>query len=114
MDAQKTQSINIKEDTTIARVTKNLRLAKSSDFIKHSFLYSLLYIFIDAILHPWEAWNSFLPRFKMVQFDPKKDIPDMSGKVVLVTGGKCVCELRWNLLLMRHAKRQHRPWLRIS
>lgn len=58
-----------------------LELADFSKVIRHS------------ILHPIEALDTYLPHLNPIKmlggktFNPEIDIPDLSGKIVLVTGG---------------------------
>ena len=59
-----------------------------STFVQLTDLRDLGYLVVDGFLHPLEAWNGYFTRFKMVKFNPTTDIPDLSGKVILVTGGK--------------------------
>lgn len=54
----------------------------------------LLTCLLSSILRPVEYLTSVLPHFisramfSSKSFNPEKDIPDLSGKVILVTGGK--------------------------
>jgi hypothetical protein len=56
-------------------------------------------VITDSIFHPIEAFNTYLPHlnpFKMFgakSFNPETDIPDLSGKIILVTGGMYVQRL---------------------
>ncbi len=34
-------------------------------------------------------------RYRRITFDPSKDLPDLDGKVAIVTGGKCVRNRLW-------------------
>ena len=61
--------------------------------------------FFEFILHPVDTYHAYLPHLNVYElfggksFSPEKDIPDLSGKVILVTGGQSsVCSLRCNLL----------------
>lgn len=48
----------------------------------------------EALLHPIEAIKAYTPQLNMFglfegkTFNPGADIPDLSGKVILVTGGR--------------------------
>ena len=48
------------------------------------------HLVFESILHPIEAFNAYTPSFTvtMVHFT-LSDIPDLTGKVILVTGGVC-------------------------
>ena len=52
------------------------------------------HVFFEIVLHPVEAYKAYLPHFDIYDlfggnsFSPEKDIPDLSGKVILVTGGQ--------------------------
>lgn len=41
----------------------------------------------NIILNPSTFWRSYFTKFNMVKFNPAEDIPDLTGKVILVTGG---------------------------
>ena len=56
-----------------------------SDFFDLS---NFIYVFAQYFYYPKETWNVYFARSNMVKFDPAKDISDLSGKVILVTGGK--------------------------
>ena len=51
----------------------------------------LLHLLVELLLDPFELitanWSTLCPTFAMTKFDPKVDIPDLTGKVILVTGG---------------------------
>ena len=50
--------------------------------------------FYEMILNPVETYKAYVPPFNPYglfggdTFSPEKDIPDLSGKVILVTGGQ--------------------------
>ena len=50
--------------------------------------------FYELILNPVETYKAYLPPFNAYglfggdTFSPEKNIPDLSGKVILVTGGQ--------------------------
>lgn len=55
-------------------------------------LFELRYLLLQNLLHPIEAINDYLPHlvgnmFGGKTFSSATDIPDLSGKVILVTGG---------------------------
>ena len=61
--------------------------------------------FFELILHPVETYKAYLPHLTIYElfggnsFSPEIDIPDLSGKVILVTGGQSSLRpLRCNLL----------------
>lgn len=63
------------------------------------------HVFIESVLHPVEAYKAYLPHLNVYglfgsnTFSPKIDIPDLSGKVILVTGGQLSQRsIRCNLL----------------
>ncbi len=64
------------------------------------------HVFFEAVLHPVEAYKAYLPHLNVYDFfgsnsfSPEKDIPDLSGKVILVTGGQSsLRSIRCNLLI---------------
>ena len=50
-------------------------------------LFDFRHLLLDGLLHPIEAFNAYIPHFKMPKFNPATDIPSLAGKVILVTGG---------------------------
>lgn len=61
-------------------------------------LLDIRHLILEAFLHPIEAVKAYTPQLSMglfgsKAFDPATDIPDLTGKVVLVTGGKPVFPL---------------------
>ena len=73
------------------------------------------HLIFASLLHPIEAFNAYLPQFKMFglfggkTFAPKTDIPDLAGKVILVTGGRYLPDQYLeSILIQQH--RQHRTW----
>lgn len=51
------------------------------------------HVVFESVLHPVEAYKAYLTNLNAYDlfggnsFSPEKDIPDLSGKVILVTGG---------------------------
>lgn len=68
-------------------------LSRVSDFLGYFDYFNLRYAIEPLIIHPkdiFEAYisNSFLSTVVgAMQFNPDTDIPDLSGKVIIVTGG---------------------------
>lgn len=62
----------------------------------------------ELILNPVETYKAYLPPFNSYglfggdTFSPEKDIPDLSGKVILVTGGQSSLHSIPYTLLTRH------------
>ena len=61
--------------------------------------------FFELFLHPFDTYQAYLPHLNVYElfggntFSPERDIPDLAGKVILVTGGQSSpCSLRCNLL----------------
>ena len=54
-------------------------------------LLDLRYLAFDAVLHPIEGLNAYAPYANLKMFGSKNfgvtDIPNLDGKVILVTGG---------------------------
>ena len=63
------------------------------------------HVFFEFVLHPVDTYQAYLPHLNVYElfggktFSPERDIPDLSGKVILVTGGQSsLRSLRCNLL----------------
>lgn len=56
-------------------------------------LLDLRLLVIEGLLHPVEAVRAYIPHFDIFGlfggkvFTPEADIPDLAGKIILVTGG---------------------------
>ena len=61
--------------------------------------------FLELFVHPVDTYQAYLPHLNVYElfggntYSPEKDIPDLSGTVILVTGGQSsLCSLGCNLL----------------
>ena len=68
-------------------------------------LLDIRHAFSELFIHPVDTYHAYLPHLNIYElfggntFSPEKDIPDLSGKVILVTGGKSSLQsLRFHLL----------------
>jgi len=43
---------------------------------------------IPYILHPVQGFNTYFPTMGVTRFNPDESIGDLTGKVILVTGGR--------------------------
>lgn len=55
-------------------------------------LFGLRFLAYQSILHPLEAIETYLPHLSMFwsaskTFTPDQDVPDLQGRVILITGG---------------------------
>lgn len=64
-------------------------------------LLDVRHLIIEALLHPLEAIKAYTPQLNMGgrTFSPATDIPDLSGKVILVTGGRLFSRLLAQFIL---------------